>query len=145
MAAGGNEGEAGLTFDDNELSRWASDGTPENAWIEYRFDRPVNLNAIELKLVGWRSRSYPLRVMLDGRTVWEGSTERQLGYAVLAFPAATGSVLRIVQTGTVEDRDAFGNVVELSTARQSGETGADAVPPGWRLGIVEADFHGPVD
>ena len=145
VAAGGNEGEAGLTFDDNELSRWASDGTPENAWIEYRFDRPVNLNAIELKLVGWRSRSYPLRVMLDGRTVWEGSTERQLGYAVLAFPAATGSVLRIVQTGTVEDRDAFGNVVELSTARQSGDTGADAVPPGWRLGIVEADFHGPVD
>ena len=22
---------------------------------------------------------------------------------------------------------------------------ADAVPPGWHLGIVEAEFHGPVD
>jgi hypothetical protein len=145
IAAGAGEVEAGLTIDDNELSRWSSDGSPDTAWIEFRFERPVTLNEIELKLVGWRSRSYPLRITLDGRTVWEGSTERQLGYTALAFPAATGTVLRIVQTGSVEDRDAFGNVVELSTARQAGDTGADAVPPGWRLGIVEADFHGPVD
>lgn len=145
VAAGAVEAEAGLTIDDNELSRWASDGKPETAWIEYRFERPVTLNEIELKLVGWRSRSYPLRITLDGRTVWEGNTERQLGYTALAFPEATGIVLRIIQTGSVEDRDAFGNVVELSTARQAGDTGADAVPPGWRLGIVEADFHGPAD
>ncbi|MEO6078938.1 MAG: sugar-binding domain-containing protein [Steroidobacteraceae bacterium] len=145
VTGGSNDGEARLTVDDNELSRWASEGTPETAWIEYRFERPVTLNEIELKLVGWRSRSYPLRVTLDGHTVWEGNTERQLGYTSLSFPNTTGAVLRIIQTGTVEDRDAFGNIVELSTARQAGDTGADAVPPGWRLGIVEADFHGPVD
>ena len=144
MTAGANEDEANLTVDDNELSRWASDGKRDTAWIEYRFERPVTLNEIELKLVGWRSRSYPLRITLDGRTVWEGQTERQLGYTALSFPVSTGTVLRIAQTGTVEDRDAFGRIVELSTARQAGDTGADAVPPGWRLGIVEADFHGPV-
>jgi beta-galactosidase len=53
-------------------------------------------------------------------------------------------VLRISQTGPVEDRDAFGKVVELNNARAAGDTGADAVPPGWRLAIVEADFNGPV-
>ena len=69
--------------------------------------------------------------------------ERSLGYAGQAFAPATGRVLRIVQTGPVADRDGFGNIVELATARQAGDTGANEVPPGWRLGIVEADFHGP--
>ena len=144
FVAGSNQSEAGLSVDDNELSRWTSDGKPENAWIEYRFAGPVTLSEIDLKLVGWRSRSYPLRITLDGKTVWEGSTERSLGYAYVKFAPSTGQVLRITQSGRVEDRDAFGKIVELNTARQAGDTGADVVPPGWTLGIVEADFHGPV-
>ncbi|MDV3458815.1 DUF4982 domain-containing protein [Sphingomonas sp. HF-S4] len=144
VVAGSNQAEAGNSTDDNELSRWTSDGRRETAWIEYRFAGPVTLSEIDLKLVGWRSRSYPLRITLDGRTIWEGETERQLGYAHLAFAPANGQVLRIVQTGPVADRDGFGKIVELDTARKAGDTGADAVPPGWRLGVVEADFHGPV-
>ncbi|MES2441189.1 MAG: sugar-binding domain-containing protein [Pseudomonadota bacterium] len=144
IVAGANATDAPRTTDDNELSRWTSDGKPGSAWIEYRFDAPVALNQVELKLVGWRSRSYPLRITLDGVTVWEGQTERQLGYAAIAFAPARGQVLRITQTGPVEDRDAFGKVVELNNARAAGDTGADAVPPGWTLGIVEAEFYGPV-
>lgn len=144
IVAGSNQAEAQQSVDDNELSRWTSNGQPGSAWIEYRFDTPATLSEIDLKLVGWRSRSYPLRITLDGRVVWEGQTERQLGYANVAFAAATGRVLRITQIGPVEDRDGFGKIVELDTARKAGDTGADAVPPGWRLGIVEADFHGPV-
>ncbi|MDJ0277565.1 DUF4982 domain-containing protein [Sphingomonas sp. 2R-10] len=143
VTAGSNQGDAARTFDDNELSRWVSDGTPGKAWIEYRFARPVTLNEIELKLVGWRSRAYPLAIHVDGREVWRGETERQLGYAAIPFPAATGQVVRITQVGPTGDRDAFGRIVELATARQAGDTGADAVPAGWRLAIVEADFHGP--
>lgn len=141
--AGSAQAEVALSIDDNELTRWTSDGKPENAWIEYRFAGPVTLSEIDLKLVGWRSRSYPLRITLDGRTIWQGETERNLGYAHLKFAPARGQVLRITQTGPVTDRDAFGKIVELVTARQAGDTGANAVPPGWRLGIVEADLHGP--
>ncbi|ATY33298.1 glycoside hydrolase family 2 protein [Sphingomonas psychrotolerans] len=144
IAAGSNVNEAQRSADDNELSRWTSDGRPESAWIEYHFGTQATLSEIDLKLVGWRSRSYSLRITLDGRILWEGATERQLGYAHLAFAPATGRVLRITQMAPVEDRDAFGKVVELDTSRKAGDTGADAVPPGWRLGIVEADFHGPV-
>ncbi len=143
VTAGSDQSDAARTFDDNELSRWVSDGTPANAWIEYRFARPVTLNEIELKLVGWRSRAYPLTIRIDGREVWRGETERQLGYALILFPVTTGQVVRITQVAPTEDRDAFGKIVELATARQAGDTGADAVPAGWRLAIVEADFHGP--
>lgn len=145
VAAGSNAAEARNSIDDDELSRWVSDGAPANAWIEYRFDRPVILSELDLKLVGWRSRTYPLRVTLDGREIWRGETERSLGYAHVAFPPASGQTLRLTQVGPVADVDAFGKVVELSTARQAGDTGADQVAPGWRLAIVEADFHGPID
>lgn len=144
VVAGAGQGDAMKTIDDNELSRWSSDGKPGTAWIEYRFDKGVTLNEIELKLVGWRSRAYPLRITLDGREVWRGETERQLGYATLRFPAAQGSILRITQIAPTQDRDAFGKIVEVSNAKQAGDTGADAVPAGWRLAIVEADFHGPI-
>ena len=144
VVAGANQADGAKTIDDNELTRWASDGTPGNAWIEYRFATPVTLDAVELKLVGWRSRAYPIRITLDGKEVWQGETERQLGYAAVGFPAATGSVLRITQVAPTQDRDAFGKIVEVGNAKQAGDTGADAVPAGWRLAIVEADFHGPV-
>ena len=144
VLAGSGQADAARTIDDNELSRWASDGTPANAWIEYHFATPVTLSEIELKLVGWRQRGYPLRITLDGREVWRGETERQLGYAGVAFAPTKGQVLRITQVAPTQDRDAFGKIVEVSNARQAGDTGADAVPAGWRLGIVEADFHGPV-
>ncbi|NIJ29647.1 hypothetical protein FHT00_001594 [Sphingomonas insulae] len=144
IVAGTGQNDAAKTIDDNELSRWSSDGRPDTAWIEYRFAKPVTLNEVELKLVGWRSRGYPLRMTLDGREVWKGETERQLGYAAVRFPAASGSILRITQIAPTRDRDAFGKIVEVSNARQAGDTGADAVPAGWRLAIVEADFHGPV-
>ncbi|MEO5773049.1 MAG: sugar-binding domain-containing protein [Sphingomicrobium sp.] len=143
IVAGSNPADALQSSDDNELSRWTSDGKPENAWIEYRFAAPVTLNEIDFKLVGWRSRSYPLRISMDGRTIWQGETERSLGYAHLSFVPTTGRILRITLTGPVVDRDAFGKIVELNSARQAGDTGADAVPPGWRLAIVEADLNGP--
>lgn len=144
VVAGDNAAEAGKSIDDNELSRWSSAGKPDTAWIEYRFDQPVTLSEVELKLVGWRTRAYPLRILLDGKTLWEGASDKSLGYIGIPFAPATGRVLRIVQTGPSADRDAFGNIVELATARQAGDTGANEVSPGWRLGIVEADFHGPV-
>lgn len=139
-----NQQDAWKSIDSNELSRWANDGKQGTAWIEYHFDRPVTLSEIELKLAGWRTRAYPLRLTLDGQTVWEGVTERNLGYVGLPFTPARGRVLRIAQTGPVADRDAFGNIVELSTSRQAGDTGANEIPTGWGIGVVEADFHGPV-
>ncbi|HEX8301911.1 glycoside hydrolase family 2 protein [Sphingomonas sp.] len=144
VIGGANQGDVSHTVDDNELSRWASDGQKGSAWIEYRFAGPVTLSEIDLKLVGWRTRGYPLRITLDGRTIWEGTTERSLGYVGIQFAPARGSVLRIEMTGPTADRDGFGKIVELNTARAAGDTGADAVPAGWVLGIVEAEFYAPV-
>jgi len=139
-----NEGDAQLSVDDNEVTNWASDGRPSTAWIEYEFAKPETFNAIDFKLVGWRSRSYPLRVEIDGKKVWEGMTDRSLGYVGIEFPAATGKKVRIVQVGKTGDQDAFAKIQEVDSKRNAGDTGADKVEAGWTLAITEVDFHGPV-
>lgn len=140
-----NVGDVGSSFDDNELTLWKSDGKPSTAWVEYQFDQPATFNAIDLKLAGWNSRSYPLRITVDGKTVWEGGTERQLGYEQISFPATSGKTVRITQLGPTANRDAFKAIVEVDATLKAGDTGADQVKAGWELGIIEADFHGPVN
>ena len=143
IVAGSNQADASKSHDDSETSYWASDGKPENAWIEYDFAHPDTVSLLSLKLTGWRLRSYPIKVTLDGKTIFEGVTQKSLGYVNLPMTPTTGSKLRIALTGPTEDRDAFGNVVELKNNKEAASAGADAVPTGWRLSIVEADIIGP--
>jgi beta-galactosidase len=140
IAAGSGQADAANSHDDNEATTWTSDGTPGNAWIEYRFAKPEAPARLSLRLTGWRLRSYPMRVTLDGKTVWEGQTPKSLGYVDLPLAPATGSRLRITLAGETSDRDAFGNIVEVKDTKAAAGTGADTVTPGWKLSIVEADI-----
>ena len=139
--AGSNAAEARLAMDDDEMTHWASDGQLANAWIEYRLDAPQVVDELELKLIGWRLRSYPLRVTMDGETVYEGTPAKSLGYVTLPLRPLKGSRLRIALTGPTVDRDAFGKIVEVNGAKASFDTGAEKVAAGARLGIVEAELH----
>ena len=66
-----------------------------------------------LKLKGWRTQSYPVRILVDDRVVFEGSTPRSLGYVTIAFPPVTGRSLKIELTGSASNRDAFGQIIEM--------------------------------
>ena len=144
ITAGSNRASAGNAHDDDEATTWSSDGSPGTAWIEYRFARPERVSALSLRLTGWRIRAYPIRVTLDGKVVFEGATSKSLGYVNLAVTPAIGSRLRIALTGPTADRDAFGNIVEVKNDKVAESVGANAVPAGWRLSIVEADILGPL-
>lgn len=140
ITAGSNTAAAQQSHDDDETTAWTSDGTPETAWIEYRFAKPERVTTLSLRLTGWRLRSYPVEVTLDGKTVYRGATARSLGYVTLPLTPAIGSALRIRLTGPTADRDAFGKIVEVKNNKVAASVGADKVPPGWRLSIVEADI-----
>jgi beta-galactosidase len=139
MAAGSNAGEVAYSHDDDETTGWTSDGTPANAWIEYRFAQAESPTTLSMRLTGWRLRSYPIRVTLDGKVVYEGNTPRSLGYVTIPLTAGSGTRLRITQTGPSADRDAFGRIVEVAN-KENAAVGADKVPAGWRLSVVEADI-----
>lgn len=139
--AGSNPATVGLARDDDETTHWASDGQLANAWIEYQLDRPQVVDEVVLKLIGWRLRSYPLRITMDGVTVYEGAPAKSLGYVTLPLKPVKGTRLRIALTGPTVDRDAFGKIVEITGAKAGLDTGAEKVAAGGGLGIIEAELY----
>lgn len=139
VTSGSNVETARHTTDDNELSDWSSDGKAENAWIRYDLAKPEKIDQVSLKLVGWRTQLYPLKISVDDKVVYTGTTPRSLGYVTIGFPPATGRSIKIELAGEASNRDALGNIVEItgapdpnSAANRGGAT---------KLGIVEAEFY----
>jgi hypothetical protein len=142
--AGCNEEDVAKSYDDNELSEWKNDGRLSSGWIKYELARDVVINEIELKLTGWRMRSYPLEILVDDRLVWKGQTEKSLGYICLPIEPVRGRFVTVRLTGASEDKDAFGGIVEVA-APAAGELdlfkAKDGEKPRNELRIVEIDVH----
>ena len=139
ITTGSNLDTAKNTVDDNELSDWSSDGKRENAWIRYELSKPETIDQVVLKLIGWRTQMYPIKITIDDKVVYSGTTPRSLGYVTINFAPVTGKSIKIELSGDASNRDALGNIIEItgapdpnSAANRGGAT---------KLGIVEAEFY----
>jgi hypothetical protein len=137
--AGANVTNVAASFDDNEMTGWKNDGKRATAWIEFELARSANVNAVVLKLGGWRSKAYPLRAVVGGKEAWIGTTPKSLGYVTLPLKPTAGKTVRIELIGAVDDKDGFG-LVEVT-----GKKLADTADTGVRgaLEIVEAEIYEP--
>jgi hypothetical protein len=137
VTAGSNADKAGQSQDDDETTSWSSDGVLENAWIEYVFAKAETPEQIDVKLGGFRQLHSPLRVTLDGKTVWEGVTPTSLGYVTLKLKPELGTHLRIALTGSPAKGNEFGQIKELA-----GATAAQAEQPAKPiLTVIEAEIY----
>jgi beta-galactosidase len=119
VMAGANEKDALYSMDDNERTEWRNSGTRSTAWIKYELIREATLSEICLKLTGWRTRSYQLRVLAeDGTVLWEGATPQSLGYITLPLKKgiATTSV-RVELLGAGTEKDKFSAVTEVEPGK----------------------------
>ncbi len=143
VTAGSNADKARNSFDDNETTDWTSDGgKPETAWIKYDLAQTAQIAQVVLKLVGWRTQSYPLQISVDDKVVFTGNSPRSLGYVTFSFPTTTGKSVKIELTGNASDRDAFGNIIEIQGTpdkQSSADKGGKNI-----LGIVEAEIYAPL-
>jgi beta-galactosidase len=139
IAAASNAADAGKSIDDDETTAWTStagDGSPE---ITYKLVRPARLSEIVLKLTGWRERSYPLRVYVDGREAWRGLTPKSLGYVTLPLEqGAPGREVRIVLEGKAQEGGGM-QLTEVANGANTA-TGTKGVSTSV-LSIVEAEFY----
>jgi len=117
--AGANEHSARNAFDDNELSEWQNDGSLSTGWIKFELAHDAVVSQIEMKLTGWRSRSYPLQIFVDDTKVWQGATDKSLGYINIPFTPVRGRFIKIQLTGANAEQDAFGGIVEVAAASAS--------------------------
>lgn len=138
--AGANQLQAQQSFDNNELSDWVNDGNLNTAWIEYTLAKADHIDEIDLKLNNFRTRTYPLQVFVDDSLVYEGVTERTLGYFTLKLPRSYGSRVKI------QLKDTSSTLKETQHAEMGGQklddgvTRNDANATG-RLSIIEIDIH----
>ncbi|TDN35883.1 glycoside hydrolase family 2 protein [Hymenobacter sp. UV11] len=139
VTASSNAANAAFSFDDNELSEWISGRRDAQPWIEYALARPAAISQVALKLTGWRTSTYPLRILVDGQEVFRGTSERSLGYFTAVFPARTGQRLRIELAGKTQAKDAF-NIMELETPKVPTAATDQPGPPG-TLGLVEVEVY----
>ena len=138
--AGANDDTAYASFDDNELSDWVNDGKLETAWIEYELEREATVSEVTLKLNNFRSRTYPLRITVDDKEVFAGTTQRSLGYVTLTCKPQKGKKVRI-QLATVT-KDAAGNqMVEVSGKKLDDGVARDDSKARGTLSIIEAEIY----
>ncbi|HEV2761609.1 MAG TPA: DUF4982 domain-containing protein, partial [Pyrinomonadaceae bacterium] len=141
-AAGANADKVSASFDDDETTEWASDGKIPNGWVKYDFGREATVGELVLKLRGWRTLSYPVRVTVGGQVVFEGNTPRSLGYVTLSFPPAKGRNLKIELTGRPSNRDAFGQIIEIPGTPDANSAAGRGDNRG-TLAVIEAEFYEP--
>jgi beta-galactosidase len=136
--AGANSDRVAASYDDNELSNWSNDNQLATGWISYELARPAELSEITMKLSGWRQRSYPIRVSVEGQEVYRGQTSRSLGYVTLPLSPATGKLVKVELLGrsAVED---INKIRELND--QNNASTRDEGQGRGTLSIVEIEFY----
>ncbi|HSC36521.1 MAG TPA: DUF4982 domain-containing protein, partial [Chitinophagaceae bacterium] len=138
--AGSNNENAARSYDDNELSDWVSNGKLATAWIEYELARDATVSEVVLKLNNFRTRTYPIRISLDGKTIFTGTTGRSLGYFTAICTPAKGKKLKI------ELLPGAGTKTDIAQAEVSGKKLDDGVArddsnAAGTLSIIEAEIY----
>ncbi len=138
--AGTSAAEAGLAFDDNEETKWQNDGKSATGWIQFELEREASVNEVVLKLGGWRNKSYPVRITVDGKEAYSGRTPKSLGYVTLQLEPTQGKSVRITLAGAIEDKDGFG-IVEITGKKLPDSTEQSAKGA---LEVIEAEIYEPL-
>ena len=136
--AGSNSEKARFSFDDNELSEWESEGDISKAFITYTLKKEALISEVEMKPISWRNKSYPIKISVDGKVVYQGMTPKTLGYFSIPLAVHTkGKTVKVELMGDVAEKDAFGGVVEITGKKEL----KDNKKENRSLGIVEIEFY----
>lgn len=138
-SAGSNASKVTDAFDDNETTKWKSDGKSGTGWIDFQLERQATVSEVTLRL-GQFKKSYPLRVTVDGKEAYVGKSQPGLGYCTLVLSPTTGKTVRIALVGAIEDKRSF-EMTEVSGKKL--DVG-QAVDTKGVLEIGEAEIYEPL-
>ena len=138
--AGANADSTFASYDDNERTDWVNDGKLNAAWIEYELERAATVSEITIKLNNFRTRRYPLIVTVDGKEVFNGSTETNLGYYTLHCKPFKGTKVKIQLSGNSTDTNADAGVEVNGKKLDDGVSRNDANAKG-TLSVIEVEVY----
>nr|WP_315198444.1 sugar-binding domain-containing protein [uncultured Flavobacterium sp.] len=140
--ASANADDVNKSYDDNELTEWANDGKISTGKITYTLAEPVIVNETVVKFTGWRSKSYPIRILADGKEVYRGNTEQSLGYITIPLKPVLAKEITIELTGSNSEKDGFETIVEVDPNKELDLfKDKEATKTKGQLRIVEIEFY----
>ena len=139
-SAGAHADSAFASYDDNELSDWVNDGNLSTAWIEYTLAQEATISEITLKLNNFRSRVYPLVITVDGREVFNGTTQTTLGYYTVRCKPVKGKTVKI-RLAANASRQGSDNGVEVNGKKLDDGVVRDDARAKGTLSIIEIEFY----
>ncbi|MCR8666826.1 DUF4982 domain-containing protein [Aestuariibaculum sp. M13] len=130
------------SYDDNELTEWRNDGRMNTGKITYTLAKPSIVNECVAKFTGWRSKSYPIRILADDTEVFKGDTQQSLGYITIPLKPALAEKITIELMGLNTENDAFNEIVEVDPNKELDlYKNKDAANRKGDLRIVEIEFY----
>jgi hypothetical protein len=139
VKAGAHADSAFASYDDNELTDWVNDGELSTAWVEYELEQEANISEVCLKLNNFRSKTYPLRILVDNKEVFNDSTYRSLGYVTLSFAPQKGKRVKIQLANS--SRGAGSQMVEVTGKKLDDGVARDDSKTRGTLSIIEAEIY----
>lgn len=139
--AGANQDRVNASFDDNELTNWSNDGKQSTGWITYTLANEAMVNEVSLKLNSFRTTSYSIKILVDGKEVYNGRTPTSLGYCTLAFNPAKGKAVTIQLAGVNSVNLAANAGVEVGGQKLEEGVGGPVGDVRGVLNIIEAEFY----
>ena len=142
-SAGANTEKAKLSYDDNELSDWVNDGNLNTAWIKYNLAKETRVTEVELKVNGFRTKAYPIRILVDDKEVFKGNTIPSLGYFTAVCKPTTGKTVTIQLLGSGKETAESEKIgVEVNGKKlDDGIERAETKSKG-ALSIIETEIYG---
>ncbi|AWK06332.1 beta-galactosidase [Flavobacterium crocinum] len=141
-----NNNDTYKSYDDNELTEWRNDGNINTGTITYTLAKPSIVNEIVVKLTGWRSKIYPIRILADGQEVFKGNTTQSLGYITIPLKPVLAEKITIELIGINTEKDNFSKITEVDPTKEldlfKDKTSVDA---SGQLRIVEIEFYEKID
>ncbi|MBZ4041167.1 glycoside hydrolase family 2 protein [Flavobacterium hibisci] len=137
-----NSNETFKSYDDNELTEWKNDGNIKSGSITYTLSKPSMVNECVIKLTGWRSKIYPIRILAGDKEVFKGNTTQSLGYITIPLEPVLAEKITIKLIGSNTEKDGFSKIVEVE-ANKDLDLFKDptAVNAKGQLRIVEIEFY----
>lgn len=143
-AAAGNQAEHhGITriaedsYDNDLHTRWASEASVPEAWIEYILDGTYEIYQVKLQLFNSWIRTYPIKIEVDGNTVFTGTSQltEEMEWNHFSFSPVSGSKVKISLTANnsfanadlaIHETKIFGSNEGLSTYELTVDSGTGA-------------------
>jgi len=139
--AGANGDKAKLSYDDNELSDWVNDGKVNTAWITYNLEKESTVTEVALKLNGFRTKIYPITILVDGKEVFSGNTKPSLGYFTAICKPTKGKTLTVKLLNANAEKANTHIGVEVNGKKLDDGNDKPEMKLKGALGIIEIDIY----